>query len=208
MRQVEAMGRALAKVLGLDGAVTEMDRHFDQAARLVHGWGLMLVATLSFSAVIDLAEENAVFHPGRAVALAEVLVAEAQGTEELLRRALHNRALVLLAEAAIQEPVLATEQRRRLAEVLLATTSSHPQRVGVGRFHLLEQLGRYAHAEDELFVLAQSGWSDAEAQGSAFFQRLARLNRSELILGGLDSDEVSDGMHDLLTLLRHQASHA
>ncbi len=191
MRQIESFGRALAKALGLDTEIHEIDEQTARAARLVVGYGAPVLATLSAPVVLALADGPDGFDPWLAAALAQVFTVEATADPEH-RAPLLDHATALLGAAA-RDGVL---RPRELADHLLEHTPS-AFAARVGRFRLLEAVGRLAAAEDELFALAQAGWTEARPEGAAFYDRLQQLDDAALADGDFDRSELATGMADL-----------
>jgi tetratricopeptide (TPR) repeat protein len=205
MRQIEQAARVLAAIMkqALGGRPDEALGMFDQAYQPLLGVSSRVVSTLTDSQLISLLTSGSAPDLRRVASVLDVIKAEGDvlrlSGNEQAATSRYRRALSLAAHLAgrstdLLDPKLAAEVVEQTRGMVL----SGEQRLGLAR--VLESLGRYGDAEDEIFEAVddlpdETGLVDA---GIAFYQRLLALDDEALERGGLPREEVKSSLAELL----------
>jgi len=204
MRQIEQAARAVAVILkkALGGHPGEALGMFDEAYQPLLGISSRVISTLTDEQLVSLLTSGSSPDLRRVASVLEVVKAEAdvhamRGDEKAAatryRRALSLAGYLASRSDRLLDGKLATELVERADELSLPDE----QRLGLAR--VLEALGRYADAEDQLFeaIDAEPNAGRIDA-GILFYQRLLAKEDGELEAGGLPRDEVKAGLAELL----------
>jgi tetratricopeptide (TPR) repeat protein len=205
MRQIEQAARAVAAILkrALGGDPDGALAMFDEAYQPLLGISARVVSTLTDEQLVTLLTSGSSPDLRRVVSVLEVVKAEADvnGMRGDAKAATtgYRRSLSLAAYVAGHsddqlDGGLAADLVQR-ADSLQLTAE---QRLGLAR--VLEALGRYADAEDQLFEAIDAMPDDTRPidTGILFYQRLLAMDDDALEAGDLPRDEVKTGLAELL----------
>lgn len=111
---------------------------------------------------------------------------------------IYRKSLSLLIETYLSSGEPVESRHLELTEAILKKLSgfTHPQDVLERIFRYEEAMGRYANAENALYVLldVHAGFLN---EGIAFYERLLKMPDEKLAAGNLPRDEVLEGMSNL-----------
>ncbi|HZD67783.1 MAG TPA: DUF6483 family protein [Actinomycetes bacterium] len=204
MRQIEQAARAVAAILrkALGGDPDEALSMLDEAYQPLLGISSRVVSTLTDEQLISLLVSGSSPDLRRVVSVLEAVKAEAdvhgmRGDEQAAATG-YRRALGLAAYLAGHSDRLDGQLAADLVERVGGLDLTAHQRLGLAR--VLEDLGRYADAEDALFEAIEAVPDDARPTdtGIMFYQRLLARDDGELEAGDLPRDEVKAGLAELL----------
>jgi tetratricopeptide (TPR) repeat protein len=107
--------------------------------------------------------------------------------------------LGLFLEALLNRGAFVSADLLEKIEQLIEQTEQTPLSGGVRRrlLQYFTERGRFARAEDMLFVWIETNDPTAYAEGRAFYERLLRLDDGELVRGDLPRTEVEEGLREL-----------
>jgi hypothetical protein len=173
----------------------------DQALQVVFDLRAEQVRALTIPELIALCSRDLDPLAQKLVLLADLLKAEAELLAELKQPAdsqTQLQALALYLEALTNKNCAVSAEAISNLESLIE--QSRGQRLPGQVFRQLvcyfELRGKYAEAEDSLFVWLESGEGGAETEGPEFYDRLAAKGNEDLARGNLPRGEVDEGRRE------------
>jgi tetratricopeptide (TPR) repeat protein len=205
MRQIEQAARAVAVILkqALGGDPDKALAMFDEVYQPLLGIGSRVVSTLTDEQLVSLLTSGSSPDLRRVASVLEVVKAEADvhalRGDEKAAATRYRRALSLAGYLASRsDRLLDAKLAGELVERAAGRDLTAEQQLGLAR--VLEELGRYADAEDALFEAIEAEPDDSGPIDTSilFYQRLLAKDDAELEAGGLPRDEVKAGFAELL----------
>lgn len=210
MRLVAETAQALIRVLSLKGRkeYDEALREVDKALRELREADASLAGEMSLEHLIALCRKHELAASGLMVAVADLLkeqgdVLALQGCSAESQRP-RVLALGLFLEALLAGETFVSAELLGKVDELMDSTREGVTESGVRKrlVRFFVARGRFARAEDALFVWLESGDDQARGEGLSFYEQLLALEDAELDRGDLPRAEVEQGKREFIESAR------
>ena len=213
---IRQFAKALATIVGLrrSGQLDEAEETIAETTKALIGLNIDLMLQISTEHLLGLFRPGGSVDAGKCIVGAELLyehgtIAADRGEVDLAERS-RMRALALYLEALYDGPERVPNSEAYISKTdeLLQHLKERrlPSDIGLKLLSLYEKLGRFADAEDVVFIGIEHGQRELLEPAIAFYERLLTNSDDSLAKGNLPRSEVEDSLAELRS--RSSRSHS
>jgi hypothetical protein len=198
-QQLEALRLSLARLMGVDIELPDVQRSLGKTAKDLTGFDLSTLLRMDEATILGLfSGGDRARTAASAMISAKLLLAWAK-YDPTTSRSARRKAALLYAEALA---LVGTSAKEYVPEfdTLLRELPDEDWSVGLRRQAArgYESVGAFARAENYHFALREENATGALIDAEAFYRRLAACSDEELADGGLPRDEVESALAELV----------